>query len=94
MHSKARARDYKHIHHILNESGGITLCDSLKTESSQSKLKASTYNNEPFNKNWKLYKATWLLLRETRAYDKTGVYTPLYGFCTCKGKVFPAHAGM
>jgi hypothetical protein len=73
MYSKARARDYKHIHHILNESDGITLCDSLKTESSQSKLKDGAVNNEPFHKNWKLYKATWLLLRVTRANDKTGI---------------------
>jgi hypothetical protein len=94
MYSQATARDYKHIHHILNESDGITLCDSLETESSQSKLKASAVNNEPFHKNWKLYKATWLLLRVTRANDKTGIYTPLYGFYTRKGKVFPVHAGM
>jgi hypothetical protein len=39
----------KHIHSMYNESDGITLCDSLQIESSQSKLKASTVNNEHFH---------------------------------------------
>jgi len=62
----------QHMHSVY-ESNGITLCDSLKTETSQSKLKASAVNNEPFHQNWKLYKTSWWLLRVTKANGKRGV---------------------